>query len=403
MKHDRMKLIFIGEGESRAELEEKARSVPGVEFTGSMPHDEVLKRCAAARAVVSPSVCWETFGLASVEAQSVGTPSLVSDLGGLPDSVENGRTGFVFHHDDAVSCASAIRRALNMNETAFDQMASLAKGRSEKVYSEESNYRQLQAIYGNARRVLLVHNYYGSSAPSGENKVFDAERAMLMRHGVVVEAFTRKSDEIRGQGIWGAVKGALSTVGNPFSARSLAKRIAHFKPDVIHFHNTFPLISPLAVRTAHQSGCRVVVTLHNYRPFCAAGVPLRDGRVCSLCLEKRCARDALRYRCYRGSALATIPLVMNVELYRSRWQKWTDKFIVLSDFQRRELMSCGWPQEKIVIKGNFTEPYDCAIVPASSRRDEMLYVGRLSREKGVFVLLEAWKRLMQEEGLMQGV
>lgn len=403
MKHDRMKLIFIGEGEARSELEEKARSVPGVEFTGSMPHDEVLKRCAEARAVVSPSVCWETFGLASVEAQSVGTPSLVSDLGGLPDSVENGRTGFVFHHDDAVSCSSAIRRALNMNEAAFDQMASLAKGRSEKVYSEESNYRQLQAIYGNARRVLLVHNYYGSSAPSGENKVFDAERTMLARHDVMVEAFTRESDEIRGQGIWGAVKGALSTVGNPFSARSLAKRIVNFKPDVIHFHNTFPLISPLAVRAAHQSGCRVVVTLHNYRPFCAAGVPLRDGRVCSLCLDKRCARDALRYRCYRGSLLATIPLVMNIALYRNHLQKWADKFIVLSDFQRKELMSCGWPQEKIVIKGNFTEPYDCAIVPAVARRDEVLYVGRLSREKGVFVLLEAWKRLMQEEGLMQGV
>lgn len=188
MKHDGMKFIFIGEGEARSELEEKARSVPGVEFTGSMPHDEVLKRCAAARAVVSPSVCWETFGLASVEAQSVGTPSLVSDLGGLPDSVEDGRTGFVFRHDDAASCAEAIRRAFGMDEAAFDQMASLAKARSESVYSKESNYRQLQAIYGNARRVLLVHNYYGSSAPSGENKVFDAERAMLMRHGVVANS-----------------------------------------------------------------------------------------------------------------------------------------------------------------------------------------------------------------------
>ena len=103
-------------------------------------------------------------------------------------------------------------------------------------------------------KILLVHNYYGSAAPSGENKVFEAERAMLEKRGHEVAVYARHSDEIRivvsGQGLvvrlkklWGMVKGALCTVGNPFAARAVAKLCREFKPDVVHFHNTFPLIS----------------------------------------------------------------------------------------------------------------------------------------------------------------
>ena len=97
-------------------------------------------------------------------------------------------------------------------------------------------------------KILLAHNYYGSSAPSGENKVFEAERAMLEKHGHEVCVYTRHSDEIRGTGngewgmvrkLWGMVKGAICTVGNPFAAWEVAKKCKEFKPDVVHFHNTF--------------------------------------------------------------------------------------------------------------------------------------------------------------------
>ena len=139
-------------------------------------------------------------------------------------------------------------------------------------------------------KILLVHNYYGSSAPSGENKVFEAEKAMLEKHGHEVAVYTRHSDEIRGTGkisperserrrrlnagwewgtvsrIWGIVKGALCTVGNPFAARAVAKKCREFKPDVVHFHNTFPLISPLAVRTARtgEVAAKVGVEVNPY-------------------------------------------------------------------------------------------------------------------------------------------
>ena len=249
-------------------------------------------------------------------------------------------------------------------------------------------------------RILLIHNYYGSSAPSGENKVFEAEKTMLKKHGHEVAVYTRHSDEIRGTGngewgtvsrIWGMVKGALCTVGNPFAARAVAKKCREFKPDVVHFHNTFPLISPLAVRAASKYA-PVVMTLHNYRTACAAGVPTRDGKVCSLCLDKKCVWDGVKHRCYRGSLIATLPLAINIALYRRLLPKWATRFIVLSEFQKRKMVEYGWPEEKIVVKGNFVSG-GVARGGVEIKKDQIVYVGRLSREKGVETLIEALRSL----------
>ena len=243
-------------------------------------------------------------------------------------------------------------------------------------------------------KILLVHNYYGSSAPSGENKVFEAERAMIEKHGHEIAVYTRHSDEIRYgnaiKRILGKIKGALCTVGNPFAARAVAEKCREFRPDVVHFHNTFPLISPLAVRAASKYA-PVVMTLHNYRTACAAGVPTRDGKVCSLCLDKRCVCDGIKYRCYRGSLLATLPLAINIALYRKLLPKWVSRFIVLSDFQKRKMVEYGWPEEKIVVKGNFINRVERA--ERVEKKDQIVYVGRLSKEKGVETLIEALRSL----------
>ena len=249
-------------------------------------------------------------------------------------------------------------------------------------------------------KILLIHNYYGSSAPSGENKVFEAEKAMLEKHGHEVEVYTRHSDEIRGTGngeqgtvnrIWGMVKGALCTIGNPFAARAVARKCREFKPDVVHFHNTFPLISPLAVWAASKYA-PVVMTLHNYRTACAAGVPTRDGKVCSLCLDKKCVWDGGRYRCYRGNLLATLPLAVNIAMYRKLLPKWVTRFIVLSEFQKRKMVEYGWPEKKIVVKGNFVSG-GVESGGVEIKKDQIVYVGRLSKEKGVETLIEALRSL----------
>ena len=244
-------------------------------------------------------------------------------------------------------------------------------------------------------RILLVHNYYGSAAPSGENKVFEAERAMLETHGHEVVVYVRHSDEIRNGNViarlWGMVKGALCTVGNPFAARSVAKLCQEFKPDVVHFHNTFPLISPLSVWSASKYA-PVVMTLHNYRTVCAAGVPTRNGKVCTLCLDKKCVLDGVKHRCYRGSLVATLPLAINIAIYRKLLPKWVSRFVVLSEFQKRKMVEYGWPEKKIVVKGNFVKgTTEYTENTEGGKKEQIVYVGRLSKEKGVETLIKAFK------------
>lgn len=242
-------------------------------------------------------------------------------------------------------------------------------------------------------RILLVHNYYGSSAPSGENKVFDAEKAMLEKHGHDVAVYTRHSDEIRNGNViarlLGKIKGALCTVGNPFAARAVAKKCKEFKPDVVHFHNAFPLISPLAVRAARKYA-PVVMTLHNYRTACAAGVPTRDGKVCSLCLDKKCAWDGVKHRCYRGSFAATLPLAINITVYRKRLSSWVSRFLVFSEFQRERMVKYGLPYGKLAIKPNFIATENSK-KSRPARLNQIVYVGRLSPEKGIPTLIKAWQ------------
>ena len=243
-------------------------------------------------------------------------------------------------------------------------------------------------------KVFLIHNYYGSSAPSGENKVFEAEKTMLERQGHEVVVYLRHSDEIRNGNkivrLYGKIKGAMCTVGNPFAASEVVKRCREFKPDVVHFHNVFPLISPLAVRAASMYA-PVVMTLHNYRTACAAGVPTRDGKVCSLCLDKKCVLDGMKHRCYRGGLAATLPLAINIALYRKKLPRWVRRFIVLSEFQKRKMVEYGWPAEKIVTKGNFVSRVEHA--EHIEKKDQIVYVGRLSIEKGVETLIQAFRQL----------
>lgn len=248
-------------------------------------------------------------------------------------------------------------------------------------------------------KVLFVHNYYGSASPSGENQVFEAEARLVAAQGVHVERFVKNSDSIRKVGAVGALIGALSTPWNPFSAAEIRKKALQFRPDVVHVHNTFPLISPSVFR-ALRGICARVLTLHNYRLFCPAAIPMRNGEVCIECIEKRSSLPGLRYGCYRDSKLATLPLVANIELSRGLklWQNDVDAYVVLSDFQRDLVVSAGLPAEKVYVKPNFY-PGRPLVVPWEKRQNYAIFVGRLTPEKGVDILLDSWRRLVGRLGV----
>jgi glycosyltransferase involved in cell wall biosynthesis len=185
--------------------------------------------------------------------------------------------------------------------------------------------------------------------------------------------------------------GACVTPWNPYSARELAKEIAIFKPDVVHAHNTFPLLSP-AVFHGIGSSAATVLTLHNYRLLCPAAIPVRDGKVCTNCIEQRSILPSVRYGCYRASRLATLPLAFKIALHRQlgTWQTEVDAFIALSAFQRNLMIKGGLPGAKLYIKPNFY-PGDPDIIPFCQRTGQVVFVGRLSSEKGVQTLIKAWQ------------
>lgn len=251
-------------------------------------------------------------------------------------------------------------------------------------------------------KILLVHNYYGSSAPSGENTAYEAERELLKSKGHTVIEFTLHSDAIRAKGMIGNIIGALSTPWNPFSLRRLKKIIKAERPDIMHVHNFFPLISPSAFFAACGSDTATVFTLHNFRIFCAAGIPMRDGCICTECIDRRSVSPSLKYGCYRNSRVATFPLAAMIGLHRwlGTWQRHVDAFIALTEFQRKVLVHAGLPDERIHIKPHFyADPP--TLVPFADRENKAVYIGRLSEEKGVEVLIWAWKRLGSNAPLLE--
>ena len=239
-------------------------------------------------------------------------------------------------------------------------------------------------------KILIVHNFYGSVAPSGENQVFEAERDLLIRRGHEVKTYTRHSDEIRRWGALGTLQGALATPWNPFAAGKLRRLLELEQPDVMHVHNTFPLLSP-AIFHAIESEVALVLTLHNYRLFCPAAIPIRRSKACTECIDIRSAWPSLRYGCYRVSRFATLPLAVSVGLHRilGTWKNKIDAFITLSDFQRKIMVAAGLPENKVHVKPNFYPGLPVA-PPWKEREDYAVFAGRISEEKGVENLIRAW-------------
>jgi glycosyltransferase involved in cell wall biosynthesis len=189
---------------------------------------------------------------------------------------------------------------------------------------------------------------------------------------------------------------ALRAPYNHEQRKILSAKVAALRPDVVHVHNFFPLLSPAIHQAARLGGAAVVQTLHNYRMLCAAATLARKGSVCELCLHGS-RLNALRYRCYRGSLIGTAALV-NLQRVNARDKllaRNVHRFIALTEFARKKYIEGGFPAERIVVKPNFLMHNGAHNPPGrtAKKRVGALFVGRLSEEKGLDVLLEAWKSL----------
>ena len=239
-------------------------------------------------------------------------------------------------------------------------------------------------------KILLIHNFYRSEIPSGENEAFKIEKEILKEKGHIIEEYIRYSDEINSKNLYSKLKVGLLIAWNHFSYKSILRLVDNFKPDIVHVHNTFPLISP-SIFYAVRKKAAIVLTLYNYRLFCSNAKLLRSGKICTKCPDERSALPAIRYGCYRESRIATIPLALKIAIHRklNTWKDKVDAFISLTEFQKKLMIEYGLPKDKIYVK-SIPSSGSNNIIPWKERDNTIIFVGRLSAEKGVVTLVKSW-------------
>ncbi|MGR6974231.1 glycosyltransferase [Streptomyces cynarae] len=243
--------------------------------------------------------------------------------------------------------------------------------------------------------VLVVHNRYASAQPSGENKVVDQEVELLRAAGHRVEVFERRSDDIAARSLLGKVAVPLLVPWNPAVRTELAARLGTERPDIVHVHNVFPLLSPAVLAACADAGVPAVATLHNYTQVCPPGTLQRDGRPCTECVGSAAPLPAVRHGCYRNSRLATVPLAVSLSVNRRRWWSGVERFFCISAAQRDVLVRAGMPAERLAVKHNFVPDPDARRTGAG---EHLLYLGRLAEAKGVRLLMAAWDEIAASGG-----
>ncbi|MBT8084466.1 MAG: glycosyltransferase [Woeseia sp.] len=236
-------------------------------------------------------------------------------------------------------------------------------------------------------KILLCHNYYQQRG--GEDQVFADEGAILESNGHAVIRYTLHNNSIDEMG---RLEATRRTLWNADAYDDLRKIIRRERPALMHCTNTFPLISPAAYYAAQRESVAVVQSLHNYRLLCPNSLLLRDGRVCNDCLGKRVTWPAMLHGCYQHSRSASAAVTAMLALHRSRrtWTDCVDRYIAISEFSRKKFIDGGLPAERIRVKPNFVHPDPG---PGTGKGGYAVFVGRLSVEKGIDNLLQAWQAL----------
>ncbi|MBD2388123.1 glycosyltransferase [Cylindrospermum sp. FACHB-282] len=236
-------------------------------------------------------------------------------------------------------------------------------------------------------KVLLIHNQY--QLAGGEDGVVRAEKSLLSANGNEVSLLEVSNHDIKNS--WDKVTAAVSAIYSYSARERVSREIAQFRPDIVHVHNFFPLLSPSIYDACQQNNTPIVQTLHNYRLACPKAMPFRDGKVCEDCFGKTLQWSSVVHGCYRNSRIeSSVVAAMNTwHRLRGTWQERVDAYIVFTQFQKDKMVQAGLPADKIYIKPNFVFAPDC-LTQTDKRSEYLLFVGRLSEEKGVSVLIDAY-------------
>jgi glycosyltransferase involved in cell wall biosynthesis len=238
-------------------------------------------------------------------------------------------------------------------------------------------------------RILIVHNSY--QQPGGEDIVFEQERQLLALAGHDVFTYERTNWEVAEYSGLRRIELLTKTIWAADTKQKFARLLVEYKPDLVHAHNTFIMVSPAIFSACSEADVPVVQTLHNFRLCCPASTFFRDGHVCEECVSHGLWRG-VAHGCYRDSrsATAAVAMMLAVHRWRQTWEREIDCYIALSQCARAKFIESGLPRDKIFVKSNFVHPDPGE---RSSGGEYVLAVGRLSPEKRVSTMLAAWNRL----------
>lgn len=236
-------------------------------------------------------------------------------------------------------------------------------------------------------KVLIVHNDYGKY--SGEEAVVDKMVAMLPTIGYEVAQLRMTTADAR-ESLMGKIRGFVSGIYCPGGVKAMREAIRRESPDVVNVHNLYPFISPAALRECRKAGIPVVMTVHNFRIMCPTGLFMRDNSPCEVCLERGDEWACVKYNCEHSRLKSIGYAVRNAVARTGRYYRdCVDMFACITDFQRRKLIQAGFPPEKITVIPN---SMDVPPLTDCEAGNYVAYSGRISREKGVDMIIEAARR-----------
>jgi len=238
-------------------------------------------------------------------------------------------------------------------------------------------------------KILIVHEYYQQQG--GEDTVLAAEKALLQKNGHEIIEFTENNHRIKEIN---PISLASQTIWSRPSFQRISELLIKEKPDLVHFHNTFPLISPSAFYACRKNNIPVVQSLDNPRLICPAATFYRNGRLCLDCLGKTPPLPGIIHGCYHNSRLQTtvVAAMLTIHRWLKTWQDQVDAYLVATEFYRNIFIEAGLPSRKIYVKPHFIQNNPLLRVN-NNKGEYVLIIGRLDPEKGVRTLLEAWKKL----------
>lgn len=236
-------------------------------------------------------------------------------------------------------------------------------------------------------KICYVHNEYRSLLPSGENVSVLKDYESLKRNRVDAHLITLKSDDFIETNFFKKMWTLIHVLVGVYPPKRIRKDISRIRPDICHFHNFFPLVGMQTFKYLHRRKIKVVVTIHNVRLNCLSASHFRSGRGCFKCSVRKGHIPGIFFRCFKGSAFASTYLALfNFRTVRAL--KYVDQFIVLNKFSMSMLESAGVGPEKISIRVPIPSRFQNAIKLKEKR---ILFAGRLSEEKGIRLLMKAWK------------